>query len=155
MRPKIRQILEECIETGIESGYLRAHKSSDDPYAFHIYEQIENAIWLEIDQWFDFERNACDEVVEGFDQLEKEEERCGVRVSYTYPAQDINIPEGWRKVTSGKVSFLEEFPEREDAAPQKREWVGLEEVYGAGRFYTRDFLDGAKWAEEKLRELNT
>lgn len=108
MRAKIRQILEECIETGIESGYLRAHKSSDDPYAFHIYEQIENAIWLEIDQWFDFERNACDEVVEGFDQLEKE-----------------------------------------------REWVGLEEVYGAGRFYTRDFLDGAKWAEEKLRELNT
>jgi len=74
VRAKIREILEECIETGIESGYLRAHKHNDNPYAFHIYEQIENAIWLEIDRRFDFERNVCDEVVEGFDQLEKERE---------------------------------------------------------------------------------
>ncbi len=28
-------------------------------------------------------------------------------------------------MTSGKVSFLEEFPEREDFAPKEREWVGL------------------------------
>ena len=125
MRAKIRPILEECIEKGVEYGYLKAHKHHPDPPDNHIFSEIENAIWLEIDQRFDFERNVCDEVVEGFDQLEKEDERCGVRVSYTYPAQDINIPKGWRRVTSGKVSFLEEFPEREDFAPKEREWVGL------------------------------
>jgi len=71
MRPKIREILEECIETGIESGYIRAHKHNDNPYSFHIYEQIENAIWLEIDERFDFERNIYNEVMEGLDHLPK------------------------------------------------------------------------------------
>ena len=70
MRPKIREILEECIETGIEYGYLRAHKYNENPDAFYIYEQIESAIWYEIDERFDFDRNLCIEVVEGFDQLE-------------------------------------------------------------------------------------
>lgn len=72
MRPKIREILEECIETGIESGYLRAHKYNDNPYKFQIYEQIENAIWLEIDQRFDFERNLVDELIEGLDALKEQ-----------------------------------------------------------------------------------
>ena len=71
MRAKIREILEECIERGIESGYLRAHKHNDNPYSFHIYEQIENAIWLEIDQRFDFERSLVDELIEGLDALKE------------------------------------------------------------------------------------
>jgi len=73
MRAKIREILEECIEKGIEYGYLRAHKYGENPRVFHIYEQIESAIWYEIDERFDFERNVCNEVVEGFDHLEKEQ----------------------------------------------------------------------------------
>ena len=31
MRPKIRTILEKCIETGIRLGHTRAHKHSDKP----------------------------------------------------------------------------------------------------------------------------
>jgi len=76
MRPKIRQILEECIEIGIEHGYSRAHNYSDDPLKHHIYGEIENAIWLEIDERFDFERNLCIEVVEGFDRLEAKRNKC-------------------------------------------------------------------------------
>jgi len=71
MRPKIREILEECIERGIEDGYLRAHKHSENPSSFHIFQQMEYAIWLEIDQKFDFERNLVNELIEGFDALKE------------------------------------------------------------------------------------
>ena len=71
MRPKIREILEECIERGVEDGYLKAHKHDENPRAFHIYEQIESAIWYEIDQRFDFDRNLVDELIEGLDALKE------------------------------------------------------------------------------------
>ena len=71
MRPKIRQILEDCIETGIEYGYIKAHNHCEDPDTFYIYEQIESAIWYEIDQRFEFERNLVDELVEGLDALKE------------------------------------------------------------------------------------
>jgi len=101
MRAKIRQILEECIETGIESGYLKAHKHNDNPYAFHIYEQIENAIWLEIDQRFDFERNVCNEVVEGFDQLDELTEALEEAVYLLNPTnEDIHKKMGVYRVVS-------------------------------------------------------
>jgi hypothetical protein len=61
MKPKIRAILEECIEKGIEYGYLMAHKHHPDPPDNHIFAQIENAIWLEIDEKFDFEELYTDE----------------------------------------------------------------------------------------------
>jgi len=66
MRPKIREILEECIETGMVSGYRRAHKHHDDPSENIVFGEIEDAIWFEIDQRFDFERNLCNELMEGF-----------------------------------------------------------------------------------------
>lgn len=72
MRPKIREILEECIERGVEYGYLKAHKHDDNPRVFHIYEQIESAIWYEIDERFDFERNLVDELIEGLDALKEQ-----------------------------------------------------------------------------------
>jgi len=96
MRPKIREILEECIERGVEDGYLKAHKHDENPRAFHIYEQIESAIWYEIDQRFEFERNVCNEVVEGFDHLEEKR-------SHEQFLEDLN---DW-------------------AEPDEREWVGL------------------------------
>ncbi len=74
MRAKIRVILQECIESGIVLGYARAHKHTDEPSRYDIQQKIEDAIWLEIDERFDFERNVCDEVVEGFDHLAKERE---------------------------------------------------------------------------------
>ena len=72
MRPKIREILEECIERGVEDGYLKAHKHDENPRSFHIYEQIESAIWYEIDQRFDFDRNLVDELIEGLDALKEQ-----------------------------------------------------------------------------------
>ena len=55
MKAKIRNILEECIESGVAKGYADAHKYRDDPAEDYIYERIEYAIWLEIDERFDFE----------------------------------------------------------------------------------------------------
>ena len=76
MRPKVREILEECIENGVVVGYARAHKHGEHPERNHIQECIEGAIWLEIDERFDFERNLCIEVVEGFDRLEAKRNKC-------------------------------------------------------------------------------
>jgi len=94
MRAKIREILEECIENGVVVGYSRAHKYGEHPerhhiqqciedaiwleIRHHIQQCIEDAIWLEIDERFDFERNVCNEVVEGFNHLEKEREWVGL-----------------------------------------------------------------------------
>jgi hypothetical protein len=74
MRAKIRQILEECIETGMENGWDSIHEHTETPSPYQIFNAMEMYIWDEIDQRFDFERNVCDEVVKGFDQLEKERE---------------------------------------------------------------------------------
>ena len=75
MRAKIRQILEECIINGIEYGYERAHKHTDTPKESYIQGCIEDAIWLEIDERFEFDRDLVSEVMEGFDHLESERER--------------------------------------------------------------------------------
>ena len=69
MRAKIRHILEECIINGIEYGYERAHKHTDTPNESHIQECVVNAIWLEIDEHFEFDRDLVSEVTEGFDHL--------------------------------------------------------------------------------------
>jgi hypothetical protein len=69
MKPKIRTILEECIDTGIEHGLNMAHKHTDSPTELNIKSCIEIAIWYEIDQRFEFDRDLVSEVVEGFDHL--------------------------------------------------------------------------------------
>jgi phosphoglycolate phosphatase-like HAD superfamily hydrolase len=71
MKAKIRHILEECIESGVAYGYVNAHKHMDDPPEDHIFDRIEHAIWLEIDEHFEFDRDVVSEVEEGFDHLEK------------------------------------------------------------------------------------
>ena len=66
MKPKIRTILEECIETGVVHGLERAHKHTDNPTRPLLTESIDNAIWLEIDEHFDFDtdqRHALDRMV--------------------------------------------------------------------------------------------
>jgi hypothetical protein len=55
MKPKIREILDRCIAEGIEAGYHRAHKHTDTPSDTAICADIERAIWLEIDTYFEFE----------------------------------------------------------------------------------------------------
>ena len=55
MKPNIRTILAKAIEQGIEYGWSRAHKHTDEPEPEHIREQIEQAVLNEICEWFDFE----------------------------------------------------------------------------------------------------
>jgi hypothetical protein len=55
MKPNIRTILTQAIERGIDYGYSRAHKHTDEPHPSKIIESIEIEIWNEIDEMFDFE----------------------------------------------------------------------------------------------------
>ena len=63
MRANERALLAACIDTGTYAGWTRAHKHTDEPNEPRIQEEIENAIWYEIDQYFvfDSERDLCDE----------------------------------------------------------------------------------------------
>ena len=54
MKPKVRLILEETIERGVDRGYKRAFKHTDSPSEAGILQNIEDAIWLEIDTYFEF-----------------------------------------------------------------------------------------------------
>jgi len=54
MKAKLRVILERCIEDGAKRGYIRAFKHTDSPSEAGILQSIEDAIWLEIDSFFDF-----------------------------------------------------------------------------------------------------
>ena len=55
VRARTRLLLERCIEDGTERGYHRAFKHSDSPSEAHILSEIDAAIWLEIDTYFNFE----------------------------------------------------------------------------------------------------
>ena len=54
MKPNTRKILEECIETGLLAGWERAHKHTDDPDDHHILTTLEQYVWIEIYERFDF-----------------------------------------------------------------------------------------------------
>lgn len=45
-------ILSECVEDGINLGYTRAHKHTDNPTEQQIKEAIEQAVMTEICQYF-------------------------------------------------------------------------------------------------------
>lgn len=52
MKPNIQHIIDLCIETGIDLGFQRAHKHTDQPDHEHIKQQVYQAIWQELDQLF-------------------------------------------------------------------------------------------------------
>lgn len=54
MKVKTRVILERAIEEGTKRGYIQAFKHTDSPTEAGILQSIEDAIWLEIDTYFDF-----------------------------------------------------------------------------------------------------
>ena len=55
MKANTRTLLERCIEEGTKRGYIRAFKHTDSPSESLILQTIEDAIWLEIDTYFNFE----------------------------------------------------------------------------------------------------
>jgi hypothetical protein len=166
MRPKIRQILEECIELGIEHGIKVAHKYVDEPPHDFMAESIDNSIWFEIDQRFDFERNVCDEVVEGFDHLATMPRKCIVKDCENHTDQgrftgDLCNP-CYEFISKGKGVHSQAYRNAQ------RKWVGLENkernwVIDEWEQLTRSVKDTefnkavrlCKMLEAKLKELNT
>ena len=55
MRPKFYALLQACIEDGLDRGYSRAHKHTDNPTPLALKESQFDAIMLELNEWFDFE----------------------------------------------------------------------------------------------------
>ena len=51
---RVRELLARTIENGIAAGIRRAHKHTDKPSQAELEAAIEAAIWLEIDELFDF-----------------------------------------------------------------------------------------------------
>jgi hypothetical protein len=55
MKVNTRALLERCIEEGLRDGYRRAHKHVDKPSEIGMKCAIEDAIWLHIDEFFEFD----------------------------------------------------------------------------------------------------
>lgn len=51
------KLLQHCVESGIQYGYRRAHKHTDEPGEDVIKEQIERAIMGELCDWFKFDED--------------------------------------------------------------------------------------------------
>jgi hypothetical protein len=57
MKPRLRVIIEQCVEEGTLQGYRRAHKHTDDPGEDAITEMITNAIMGRLYEWFVFDES--------------------------------------------------------------------------------------------------
>jgi hypothetical protein len=53
MKPKSHLVLEMCIKNGLDYGWVRAHKHFETPPENIIKQEIEEAIWHEVWEWFD------------------------------------------------------------------------------------------------------
>ena len=55
MRAKFRILLDRCLEEGVEYGINRAYKHTETPTSEALHQSILDAIWLELDNYFEFE----------------------------------------------------------------------------------------------------
>ena len=55
MKPKPRLVLELCVKQGIDYGWRRAYKYTDTPDENVIKQEIEEAIWQQVWDWFEME----------------------------------------------------------------------------------------------------
>lgn len=55
MKAKEYNLIAQCVETGVMSGWYRAHKHNDAPDSEAIRYAIEQAVLNEICEWFNFE----------------------------------------------------------------------------------------------------
>lgn len=54
MKANEYRLLVRCIEDGVQYGWMRAHKHTDEPDEELIKEQITQAVINEICEWFEF-----------------------------------------------------------------------------------------------------
>jgi len=55
MKPKIKELIEQCVENGSKRGYFAAHKYDESPTDEAIIERIVDCVMGEFYEWFDFE----------------------------------------------------------------------------------------------------
>jgi hypothetical protein len=55
MKPKPHLVLDMCIQNGIDYGWVRAHKHFEKPPEGIIKQEIADAIWHEVYEWFDMD----------------------------------------------------------------------------------------------------
>jgi hypothetical protein len=55
MKPKHRTIIEEAISNGISRGYYRAFKHDENPSPEAIIENIEEAVWGSLYEYYSFD----------------------------------------------------------------------------------------------------
>lgn len=55
IRPKSYQLMDMCIEHGVERGLHRAYKHNDNPTKEQISDAIQVAVMHEISEWFHFD----------------------------------------------------------------------------------------------------
>ena len=57
MKPNIRALLDRCIREGIDHTFLNTDVEISDAASYKLADEIDNRIWLYIDEYFDFEAN--------------------------------------------------------------------------------------------------
>lgn len=55
MKPKIKELIEQCVENGSRRGYFAAHKYDESPADEAIIQRIVDCVMGEFYEWFDFE----------------------------------------------------------------------------------------------------
>lgn len=55
MKPNFSKVLDEALTTGVGYGVNRAFKHTDNPDPEHIKQQVMDAIWTELYEWFEFD----------------------------------------------------------------------------------------------------
>lgn len=60
MRLNSYRVLSDCIERGLEGGWNKAHKHTNNPSEEYILEQQHNYIMLEISEYFDFDEPSIE-----------------------------------------------------------------------------------------------
>jgi hypothetical protein len=58
MKAKTYQLIQECVENGVQLGFNRAHKHTDTPSDEELQNKIIDSVMLEICEWFTFEEDT-------------------------------------------------------------------------------------------------
>jgi hypothetical protein len=58
MTPNHRKVLQLCIENGVKLGLMRAHKHTETPDREVMADVVEQMIWQEIDEFFDWQQEV-------------------------------------------------------------------------------------------------
>jgi hypothetical protein len=58
MKAKTYQLIQECVENGVQLGFNRAHKHTDTPSDDELQNKIIDSVMLEICEWFTFDEDA-------------------------------------------------------------------------------------------------